>query len=325
MKNAVKFAIKAARNDLSKRFSTKTNLLLTKPMQVSICPTQRCNVECLMCECWREKNDYINKDDVLNFLEDLRDWTGGNFFVQIAGGEPLVFSGIFEVFRFCSENKIICKISSNGYGLNESVCNKIIESGLPYLSVSLDSHIPEVHDKYRGRPGTFDKAVQGLKYLRANSEMTLGVSCIVMKENVGHLKEMTDYLLGMDIDRILFQPIRDYNSPLEKWQEYPFWVDDFDALDEAMDYLIEMKGKDRRLLNTVEDFELIRRYFKDPRSIINNRNCFIGYETLFVDDKGETKGTLLSANPMARSGIFATVTSKTSGMPKRLERRGIRW
>ncbi len=287
MKRAVSFATTAAKNAVLKNVSVKSPMLLTKPISVSIVPTLRCNVECIMCDCWKEKNDYITDQHILDFLDDMADWVGPNFFVQIAGGEPLVFKGIYDIFKRCADRKIICKISSNGYGLNPQVCNKIIDSGLQYLTVSLDSHLPEVHDRYRGIPGTFEKAVEGLRYLREHGNLTLGISSIIMKENIGYVKEMAEYFLSIDIDRILFQPIRDYYNPIEKWMEYEHWIHDLDALNRGMDQLIELKSKHPRLLNTVEDFELMRGYFADPNYIRNARDCHIGYEQLYVDDKGD--------------------------------------
>ena len=290
MNKALSFAAANARNSVLKKISASTPLVLTKPMMVSINPTNRCNVKCVMCDCWLEKHDYVTDQDILGFLTELRDWVGSNFFVQIAGGEPLVFKGIFDIFKFCADNGIICKISTNGYGLNPSVCDQIIDSGLKYLSVSLDSHLPEVHDKYRGLEGTFDKALRGLRYLREHSSMTLGTSAIIMKENICHIRDFTTFLLDLrDIDRILFQPIRDYDHPIEKWKEYEYWITDEQMLDDGMDFLIEMKRTHPKILNPEADFDMFRNYFKDPYSIVNTRDCYIGYEQLFVDDKGDIR------------------------------------
>ena len=287
MSKAINFASKALVNDIKKKFSTRTGILLTEPMQISISPTQRCNVKCLMCNCWHEKNDHITKDDIIHFIEDLHNWLGNNYIIHISGGEPLIFKGIFDIFKFCSEHKIICKITTNGYALNKTICDKIIESGLTYVSVSLDSHLPEVHDKFRGQNNTFQRAIDGINYLRENSDITIGISSIVMNENIYHLKEFTDFLINLDVDRVLFQPLRDYYNPIEEWTSFKYWVNDFDVLDDAINYLIEKKKTNSKLLNTINDFELIKRYFRDPYSIINSRNCYIGYEQLSVDHKGE--------------------------------------
>lgn len=287
MNKALKFAINAGVNDLSKTLSRKMGKTFSKPMQVSICPTQRCNAKCLMCHCWKEKKDYISKEDITNFIEDLYQWLGNDFFVQIAGGEPLIYKGIFDIFKYCSSRNITTKITTNGYGLNKKVCDKIIESGLPYISVSIDSHIPKVHDEFRGRKDTFKNAMEGIKYLKENSDIAIGISSIIMKDNINHLKEFAAFLQELNVDRVLFQPMRDYYNPIDKWKEYMYWINDHKALDEGINYLIDTKLADPKFLNTLQDFEIIRNYFKDPLSIVNKRKCYIGLEQLFVDDKGD--------------------------------------
>ncbi len=288
MSKAASFAVSSAMNHFRKKASISTGKVYTKPMQVAICPTMRCNAKCLMCDCWHEKSDYISKDDILTFIEDMHAWRGSGFFVQIAGGEPLIYKGIYEIFKKLTDLKISSKITTNGYSLSsEKVCDQIIESGLPYLSISIDSHIPEVHDEFRGREKMFSNAMKGIEYLRKNSDMMIGISSIIMKDNVGHLPEFTDFLVDLDVDRVLFQPMRDYYNPIEKWQDYRYWVNDYEALDRGLDHILKVKETSPKFFNTVDDFEMIRTYFRDQYSIINKRECYIGYEQLFVSEKGD--------------------------------------
>lgn len=240
-----------------------------------------------MCHCWKEQYDYMTKDDVIAFVNELDDWLKGNFILHIAGGEPLVFKGIFEIVSHCKSRNIMCKLTTNGYGLNEKVCQDLIQSGLSYLTVSIDSHKAEIHDAFRGKKGTHVKALWGLNYLSEHSDMALGVSCIIMNENISYMREFCDFLLNLKVDRILFQPIRDYYNPIEQWTSYQYWIDDHDVLDAGVDYLIQLRKENSKILNPIEDFEIVRAYFKDPYSIVNKQECYIGYERLFVDDKGE--------------------------------------
>lgn len=287
MNKALKFAVESAINHVKKSASIHTGKLLSKPILVVISPTNRCNARCLMCNCWHEKNDYIGKDDIINFIHDLYEWRGNNLVLQIAGGEPLIFKGIFEIFQYCTALGITAKITTNGFGLNESVCNKIIESGLPFISISIDSHISDVHDRFRGQSGMFRRAMEGIKYLRENSKIVIGISSIIMRDNISHLREFVDFLLDQDIDRILFQPIADYYHPIEHWTSYEYWINDFQALDRGIDYLQKKRVESQKFFNSADDFEIIRNYFKDPYSIVNRRACHLGLEQLFVDHKGE--------------------------------------
>ena len=126
----IPYVVSNAKNNLLKAWSVRTGVVMSKPYQVSIQPNERCNARCLMCDCWKEKKDFLTKDDVIGVIRELREWIGPHFFVQIAGGEPLIFKGIYDVFQYCADQHILCKISTNRILLNEKTCDRIIASGL---------------------------------------------------------------------------------------------------------------------------------------------------------------------------------------------------
>ena len=278
-------------NIIGKELSAKTGVLASKPLQVSIQPNERCNARCLMCDCWKEKQDYMDSKEIINTLKQLKTWIKDGFFVQIAGGEPLIFRGIFDIFSFCSENGIICKISTNGIALNPKNCDRIIRSGLSYLSVSLDSHIPEIHDKFRGVKNTFETAVNGIKYLAQNSNLTLGISSVLMKDNIATFDQSVEYFLQLPIHRLLIQPIRIWteNISIEKWNQYEYWINNLDALKSFTDYLLLKREEDRRILNTRKDILDWYEYFESPASLASNakKKCTIGYDRLSISYKGD--------------------------------------
>lgn len=107
----VKFLYSNFQNSIYKDISSRTGKIISKPLQISIQPNERCNARCIMCDCWKEKNDYLNSEEIIDVLRQLKKLNNGNLFVQIAGGEPLIFKGIYDIFSFCSQNGIICKIS----------------------------------------------------------------------------------------------------------------------------------------------------------------------------------------------------------------------
>ena len=284
------FLLKNFNNHIRKQLSINTNLTLSKPLEISIMPNKRCNARCVMCNFWQEHDDYLTSEEIISFISDLKTWIGNNFFVQLAGGEPLIYKGIFDIFKYCSDNRIICKISTNGYALTDNICDKIIESKLPYLSVSLDSHLREVHDRMRGVDGIFERAIHGIKYLAEHSEMTLGVSIVLSSENVEHFQETIDYFLSLPIHRILIQPIGVWTEdlPIESWHQYKYWINDMAMLDRTLNFLIEKRKKDNRLLNTEQDFLDWKTYFENPASTINKqlKKCSVGYDRLSIDYQG---------------------------------------
>lgn len=287
----ISFLYKNLNNSIKVNLSSSLGLNLSKPLQVSIMPNRRCNARCLMCNCWKEENDYLNSNDLINTLKQLRSWLGSNFFVQISGGEPLIFKGIYDIFSFCADHDIICKISTNGISLTEKTCDKIIQSKLRYLSVSLDSHLPEIHNKFRGVDKTFEHALKGIDYLAKNGDLTLGISSIIMRDNIGSLCDSVDFFLKLPIHRLLFQPIGVWteNIPVEKWHEFEYWVNDKDALKHFEEYLLMKKKEDARIINTERDIKEWSVYFNDPNSQIdyNVKKCKVGYDRISIDYKGD--------------------------------------
>lgn len=286
-----KFIVKNITNSAKKSLSTTFGKTFSKPLEISIQPNKRCNARCLMCNFWEEKKDFLEASAIISSLKQLKEWVGGNFFLQIAGGEPLIYNGMFDIFSFCSENDIICKISTNGIALTENICDKIIDSKLSFLSVSLDSHKRDIHDKFRGIDGALDRAVNGIKYLAERSKITLGISSVLMSENIETFPESVDFFLSLPIHRLLIQPVGVWTEdlPVERWSEYKYWINDAKAIDRLVGYLIEKKKSDPRILNTEKDFIEWKEYFANPASMTNKfeKKCGIGYNKLDINYKGE--------------------------------------
>ena len=314
-----KFLYKSLINHTKKKISIISGgRALSKPLQISIQPNRQCNARCLMCHSWHENKDYINSFDIINVLKQLKKWLGSDFFVNISGGEVLIFEGIFDIFSFCADNKIISKISTNGVAFDENILNKIIDSKLSFLSVSLDSHIAELHDKYRGVAGVFERSVSGIRYLAKNSNITLGISSVIMKENIDTLADSVMFFLSLPVNRILLQPIRPwtYEKSISQWKEYEYWVNDSEAMQKFSDFLINLKKTEKRILNTNKDISEWNVYFSNPEQVANDfiKKCSIGYDNMIIDYKGDI---FLGCYLFGSIGNIKDINIKTAWKSKR--------
>ncbi len=273
-------------NTVNKKLSTNLGCLLSKPFQISLNITYRCNAKCQMCTCWKEKNDYLDKNEILTMINQLHNWIGSGFFLNISGGEPLIYKQIFEVFKHCNDLGIFCKLSTNGLAFTENTLNKILESQLPYLSVSLDSHKPSLHDKIRGVEGMFNKAINGIKYLSNNGDIKIGVASVLMKDNLSTFADSVRFFLDLPINRYLFQPIRSYNLPKDRWPEYEYWINDQVGLSQLSEQLLSIKHLDSRFFNSINDIVGLEAYFMNSAETQIKR-CTIGYEKLNISHTGD--------------------------------------
>ena len=70
---------------------------------------------------------------------------------------------IFDLIAHVDGEKAITSMFTNGLSLTDDVLDKLKSAGLYSLFVSLDSADPEEHDRFRGHPGSFQAAVDGIE------------------------------------------------------------------------------------------------------------------------------------------------------------------
>ena len=89
-----------------------------------------------------------------------------NFSFQ--GGEPLAIKRLDDIIRACRPSLNLISVTTNGTLLNPTTVQRLKRLGVDILTVSLDSAIAAEHDAFRGLPGTFDKALAGIRLARQN-------------------------------------------------------------------------------------------------------------------------------------------------------------
>jgi radical SAM protein with 4Fe4S-binding SPASM domain len=126
--------------------------------------------------------------------------------VDIAGGEPLVYSDIFSLIELITKRGIKVRLVSNGLYLNRFLAN--IESMDQIdLHVSLDSPYEEEQDKIRSYKGLYRKVRENIIKLQENFGPCVTVNVVVNKTNYKSIPEMLSYLVELGIKKVDFQPV----------------------------------------------------------------------------------------------------------------------
>jgi SynChlorMet cassette radical SAM/SPASM protein ScmF len=107
--------------------------------------------------------------------------------VKLTGGEPLLHPDFVRIVDLIKEMELGLIIETNGTLMTAELANHLKEqSTLSHISVSLDGASAETHDPFRGVKGSFEKAVQGIRYL-----VGAGFSPqIIMSIHVGNVDEI---------------------------------------------------------------------------------------------------------------------------------------
>lgn len=106
--------------------------------------------------------------------------------IHLYGGEPLVHPEFAEVLSLLDQRGFDATLNTNGE-LLERYAPLLVGSRVRMVNVSLDGLGAE-HDSLRGRPGLFDKALRGIRALRALDEgLHININYVVNPRNATRL------------------------------------------------------------------------------------------------------------------------------------------
>jgi MoaA/NifB/PqqE/SkfB family radical SAM enzyme len=161
-----------------------------------------CNQKCEHCFYWRNLN---RKDDLTKEeLFDLSHSLGRVENLNLSGGEPFLRPEFGEICRqFIRQNKVRqIYVPTNGYFTDRTVRQigetlKEKDLDLFVAEISLDG-LGEFHNKFRGSPGAFDKAMQTYEALARIQEndprLRIHSISTATEVNMDEIRRLTTYL-----------------------------------------------------------------------------------------------------------------------------------
>jgi MoaA/NifB/PqqE/SkfB family radical SAM enzyme len=294
--------------------------LPSKPLDIICEISYLCNLECPTCFRWTAKPDEheLTADQWKTALRKLQQWLG-TFNLTFTGGEAFLRKDILEIFRFAADNGIVTGVVSNGSLIDKELARKIVESGLDGLTLSLNSMVPEIHNKTRGTNAAFDEVMRAIDNLRDRRGMRLVLSTTIVKDSISGLPDVVEFVKSRGLYGINFQPIMPasilpiFNKDGETRKMAigsPFKAlltqKENAHVDGVFDRLIAMKASGYPILNSVEHLQEIAKYLKDPTTPeILEKVCKVGIKNLNIDPFGnvrlcsimEVVGNILTDSP----------------------------
>lgn len=181
--------------------------------------TEECNLNCR--HCWILPKYTGKSECVEHFLPlDLAKKTIdqaidlGLVSVKLTGGEPLLHPQIKEIINYINKKGIALAIETNGVLLSEDIMVLIRENKRSFVSISLDSHIKEKHEKIRGVKDCFESTLNGIKLLCDNS-INNQVIMSVLNENKDDIESLVLLADKYGVDSVKFNIIQ----PTEKGKD----------------------------------------------------------------------------------------------------------
>lgn len=173
-----------------------------KPVVVWNC-TQRCNLKCVHCYAQSEDRDYageMSTEEAKVMIDDLAEF--GAPVLLFSGGEPTMRKDLVELMHYAKGKGMRVVISTNGTLITADRAKQFAEVGLSYVGVSLDGG-KETHDKFRGLPGSFSKAIAGIRNAR-DAGVKVGLRMTINKRNWADIPEIFKVMREENIPRACF-------------------------------------------------------------------------------------------------------------------------
>lgn len=160
--------------------SDETSVTLQAPLTINWAINNSCNFACSHCYSRTDTHDELAPDVLRSCLEKVA--KAGVFSVNFGGGEPLLHPQLLEMARFASGLGLRVSMNSNGWLLDGKTAVALREAGFSKVGISIDSHIPEVHDRFRGVTGSHSRAMAALGHLAA-AGITTSISTVICRIN----------------------------------------------------------------------------------------------------------------------------------------------
>ena len=263
-------------NRLLQEIEFRTGLPCSRPSQIWLKLTERCNCRCLMCDIWKKNRDArgeLSTEEWKKVLLGLRQWLGKRH-IWFTGGEPFLRKDCIELIQYGSSLGLSIGVITNGILLKPEQMSRLIDSGLKEYHVSIDSMTPEIHDHLRGIQGAYKLAVRNVLALKkalvdSGKSMKIVIKTIILRQNLNEILPIVKWSENNRFNEIKFQPLE---SNLEG-KEDPFWFKSSPywprkkEKNKVVGVLEELIKKQRSNSITIHSsllLEDIREYFLDP-------------------------------------------------------------
>ncbi len=257
------------------------------PLLLGLDITFRCNFKCGYCSVDKmvDKNKQeLTTEECIRLVREAG--RAGVWVFSISGGEPLLRPDLSLIIKEAKKAGLNVNINTNA-SLLKYKAQELIDSGIDTITISVESHTPEIHDEIRDYKNSFKlilESIEEIKKLRKGLKPRIMVRAVITKRNYKILDEFIEYWKQY-ADGIILQPIHEgYSSS--------FFIPHNDALrfgqddeQEFRDFFAKMLKKHAFLDN--EYYREIPEFLFNPHGQKDRMRCFVSFFELVVDSYGD--------------------------------------
>jgi len=170
------------------------------PLVVSWNLTRKCNLKCPHCyinATTQELKNELTTEESKNLIDQICEVSRP--LLILSGGEPLLHPDVYELVRYGASKGLKMGLGSNGSLIDATAAKRLKNAGIETVSISLDSHIPEQHDEFRGVRGSWEKAVGAIKALQENGVL-VQVNTTLTQQNYDQIDDIMSLAENLGVE-----------------------------------------------------------------------------------------------------------------------------
>jgi len=145
---------------------TEKALARNIPLSVQIDLTYRCNERCVHCYLDHDDHGEMTTAEIKHLLKEMAD--AGVFILTLSGGEIFLRKDFFEILEYARLQLTFCvKLKTNAILIREREAARIRDLGVESVQISIYSHRPEVHDAITLVPGSLERSLKAIRFLKS--------------------------------------------------------------------------------------------------------------------------------------------------------------
>src|SRR3954454_15190770 len=187
---------------LDSQNTSSATALVAKPRLVFWEVTKGCNLHSIHCRA--TATELMSPRDLptskaRDIIEQIAAF--GNPILVLSGGEPLYRRDIFELAKLGTDRGLRIALATNGTLVTRDIAQKIVDSGVKRVSISLDGADAQTHDTFRGIPGSFEAAVYGFQNLKKLG-VPVQINMTIAKHNAVQLPAVLELAKTLGADAL---------------------------------------------------------------------------------------------------------------------------
>jgi MoaA/NifB/PqqE/SkfB family radical SAM enzyme len=262
-----------------------------------------CNYRCRHCHIWmhEKSDDALSRERRIELVQEFARWNPAGTVVLPGGEVTLDMEELLAVAGACRDAGLPCVIMTNGSRIDSlEVARDIVTSGVTFCAVSLDSHLPELHNFTRGLPLAFAEATRAIRLLAeardafAPDRFRLCVTGVLFKENLAFFPEFVEFCRGLGAQhvdlQVLARTFANAHSTRDSFFEKHFWhtpEEKAEAKQLFTRFLTELDPAGEILVKRPADLDWILSYVEDPDFATEEPICGSHHLNLIVDARGD--------------------------------------